>query len=322
MKELITFTNDEGVSVQFRDGIPTTDDGLAFYISQLSSVESRIYETKYANITYAELVPVDMSDPEWVDTVSYLSYDAVTMGKFIGSNGKDLPQVDVNSSITHIPVGYAGISYGYSLDELRKSQAMNMALDVTKGKMANRGFQEHAQRTAYLGDASRGMQGLFNNDNISTDNSTTTWSTASGAELFADCNAPIVTVNLNSQEVHIPNVLVLPSDRHALISGQRMDSGTDTTVLEYLKKNNFYTASTGKELRIVPRLQLQDVVTDGRIMAYELNDENLTMKMPMAFRSLAPQAEGLRIDIPCEYKFGGVEFRYPGSAHYRDMIAL
>ena len=322
MKGLITLTTDSGVKVQFRDGIPTCDDGLAFYISQLSSVESRIYEAKYSNITYQDLIPVDMSDPEWVDTVSYVSYDAVTMGKFIGANGKDLPQVDIDASITHIPVGYGGLSYGYSLDELRRSQAMNVPLDVNKGKMANRGFQEHAQRTAYMGDAARGMGGLFNNANVSTDNSTLTWSTATGAELFADCNAPLITVNLNSQEVHIPNVLVIPSDRHAIISGQRMDSGTDTTVLEYLKKNNFYTATTGQELRIVPRLQLQDIVANGRIMAYELNDENLTMKMPMAFRSLAPQPEGLRIDIPCEYKFGGVEFRYPGSAHYRDMIAL
>lgn len=322
MNKLITMDAGEGRTVEFRDRLPSMDDGLAFYISQLSSVEKRIYEAKYTNINFQELVPVDTSDPEYVDTVSYISYDAVTMGKFIGSNGKDLPQVDIDASISHVPVGYGGLSYGYSLDELRKSQAQRIPLDVTKAKMANRGHQEHAQRVAYSGDADRGMGGLFNNANVSTDNSTTTWSSASGFEIVADCNAALNTPWINSENVHLPNVLVLPSDRFAYISGTRMDSGTDTTILEYLKANNVYTATTGQELRIVPRLQLQDASANGRIMAYELNDENLTMKMPMPFRSLPPQAEALRINVPCEYKFGGVEFRYPGCAHYRDMIAF
>ncbi len=322
MGDMKTVTTDEGQTLSFRDGLPTKDDGLAFYISQLSSVESRIYEAKYTNINFQDLVPVDTSDPEWVDTVTYISYDAVTMGKFIGSNGKDLPQVDINASKTEIPVNYGAISFGYSLDELRKSQAINIPLDVTKGKMANRGFQEHMQNVAYFGDSDRGMEGLFNNSNVSSDNSTTTWSTATGAEIVADCCAVLDSVWNNSANVHLPGMLVLPSDRFAYISCTRMDSGTDTTILEYLKMNNIYTAMTGSELTIAPRLQLETASAEGRIMAYELNDENLTMKMPLSFRSLAPQAEALRIDVPCEYKFSGVEFRYPGCAHYRDMIAF
>ncbi|EPT3120951.1 DUF2184 domain-containing protein, partial [Pseudomonas aeruginosa] len=43
--------------VAFNDGLPTVDDGLAFYISQLASLESRVYEAKYAAINYAELIP-------------------------------------------------------------------------------------------------------------------------------------------------------------------------------------------------------------------------------------------------------------------------
>ena len=65
--------------------INSADSGLAFYISQLTNLEAKIYETKYRNIIYPELVPVDTSDPEWIDSVSYISYDAVTMGKFIAT---------------------------------------------------------------------------------------------------------------------------------------------------------------------------------------------------------------------------------------------
>ena len=113
--DLVTVTLDNGQAVSFDRNMPTVDDGVAFYISQLSSVESKIYETKYRNIVYQDLVPVDTSDPEWVDQISYRSYDAVTMGKFIGASADDLPQVAMNAKIDHIPVAYGGIGFGYSL---------------------------------------------------------------------------------------------------------------------------------------------------------------------------------------------------------------
>lgn len=54
----------DAYQVTFNDGLPTLDDGLAFYISQLANLEARIYEAKYAAINYDELIPVDTSLPE------------------------------------------------------------------------------------------------------------------------------------------------------------------------------------------------------------------------------------------------------------------
>lgn len=301
--------------------IQTIDDGLAFAISQLSAVESQIYETKYRNIVYADFVPVDTSAPEWVDEITYFSYDAVTVGKFVGANAKDLPQSDINAEKSTIPVFYGGNSYGYSLDELRKSQAMRLPLDSTKGRMSFRGFQEHAQRVAFSGDASRGVTGLFNNVNVQQDDSTVDWDTASGQEIIADMDQLLFAVWKNSAEVHVPNVLILPSERWAIINRTRMDSGTDTTILEFFMQNNLYKSLTGGNLTVRPNLEISTAGAGGieRMMAYELNDENLVMQMPMSWRAIAPQPSGLRIEISAEYKFGGVEFRYPGSAGYRDF---
>ncbi len=312
----------DGVSISFDEAIPTIDDGLAFYISQLAALEAKIYQAKYRNIVYQEFVPVDTSDPEWVDSIEYISYDAVTIGKFVGANARDLPQSDINANKSTIKVGYAGNSYSYSLDELRKSQAMNIPLDTAKAASSLRGFQEHCQRLAFRGDADRGMFGLFNNPNIQLSTSTVDWATATGPQIVADANAALIAVWQNSAETHLPNVLAMPSDKWAVLSETRMEPGTDTTVLEFLKKNNLYTAYTGQPLTIKPNFELKTAGTANvpRLMAYELNDENLVMKMPMAWRSLAPQPKDLQIKVPAEYKVGGVEFRYPGSAAYRDMV--
>ena len=321
---LVTMDNKVGSPITYDADmrIATADDGLAFYISQLSFVEAKIYETKYRKIVYQNLIPVDTSDPEWVDSVTYTSYDAVTVGKFIGANAKDLPESDITANISTIPVFYGGINYGFSLDELRKSQAMRIPVDTTKASASYRGFQEHAQKVAFFGDADRGITGLFNGVNVQSDNSVVNWATATGQEKVADMNGLLIKVWQNSAEVHVPNMLVLPSDHWAQISSDRMDTGTDTTVLEFLKKNNLYTDMTGQPLTVVPNYELKTAgaANAPRMMAYELDAENLTMKMPLPWRSVAPQPKGLRVDVPAEYKFGGTEFRYPGSAAYRDFI--
>lgn len=311
-----------GHSLSFVDGLPTTDDGLAFYISQLSSVEAKIYETKYGHIVYQDLVPVDSSDPEWADESTYISYDAVTIGKFIGSNAKDIPEADLTASKSSIPLFYGAIGYKYSLDELRKSQQLRMPIDANKAKASYRGFEEHAQRVCFFGDADRGTTGLFNGANIQVDNSTVDWATATGKEIAGDVDGVLSAVWIGSKEVHVPDTLLIPSNKWSILTSRNMDTGINMSILEYIKANNLYTSLTGKPLNIKPRIQLQDLGTagEGRMMAYELNDENLTFKIPMPWRAIAPQPEGVTVKVPAEYKMAaGTEFRYPGCAAYRDF---
>lgn len=314
----------DGRAIKFDDAMPTVDDGVAFYVSQLSNLEAKVYETKYRNIVYSEFVPVDTSDPEWVDQISYRSYDAVTMGKFIGANADDLPNVAMNAKIDHIPVAYGGISFGYSLDEMRKTAAMGMSIDAEGAKMSFRGYQEHCQRLAFQGDSGRGMYGLFNNPNVQLENSLTDWDDigTTNDEIVADMNGVLLEVWVNSREVHLPDTFVIDSARWAIISERRMADGTDTTILEFFRKNNLFTARTQQPLDIKSSLELNTagVGNVARMMAYEKTPENLIMKMPMPWRTLPPQSKNLRIDVPAEYKAGGVEFRYPGSAAYRDAI--
>lgn len=313
----------QGHQVQFNDGLPTIDDGLAFYISQLTAVEARIYDVKYRNIVYQNYVPVDTNIPEWADSFTYFSYDAVTAGKFIGASAKDLPEADINPGIHMAKVYYGGNAYHYNLDELRKSQQMNMPLDTLRAAASFRGFQEHAQRVAFFGDASRGLYGLLNNPNVQTVAGAIDWATATGQEKVFAINAILQQIWTNSAQTHVPNVLLLPPSIWINLNSTRMDTGTDTTVLQFLQNNNMSTAITGQPLVIGQLLELETAGAGGtrRIVAYELNDENLTMKMPFAWRSVAPQPEGLTVRVPAEYKFGGVEIRYPGAFAYRDLAA-
>lgn len=316
-------------SVSFDANLPTMDDGIAFYVSQLAHIETTLYKTPYAAIDYADLIPPVQGIPEWTDEWNYISYDGVTMGKFIGSSAKDLPRVTVSANKSRVNIGYAGVGYDYSIDEMRKAAQMRMPIDTTKAELAFRGSQEHMQRVAYFGDADRGMSGLFNNPNLALDNSTVDWSTATGQEIIDDMNSLLVEVWTNSKSIHLPDTLVMTPTRYATLSSRRMDTGTDTTILQFFMLNNLYTTRTKQQITIEPRYQLEaselaaNGVSNGgkdRMMAYEKNPRNLGMANPLPFRQTAPQIQGLNIAVDCEYKMSGVEFRFPFSGAYRDAL--
>ncbi|MFT0547487.1 DUF2184 domain-containing protein [Allopusillimonas ginsengisoli] len=317
-----------GQTVTFDSAIRTADDGLGFYISQLAQVEPRIYATKYPNINFQELVPLNSSIPEWVDSVDYLSYDAVTMGKFIGANADDLPNVALKAKKDSVPVGYAGNSFEYSLDELRKSQQLNMPIDITMAAAARRGAEEHMQRVAYFGDSDRGMDGLFNHSNVGSDATLSldwTATATTGKMILDEINGMIGDVWQQSKGVHVPDTMVMAANRWTILATtMATEYAPDKTLLEILQSQNLYTRMTGKPMTIVPRFQLEGAGASSkdRILIYEKNDENLVMYVPMFWRPTAPQPRNLKIKVPAEYKVSGTEFRYPMCAKYFDLAAM
>lgn len=335
-----TYTIDQGVerlgimpgqTVSYDAALPTIDDGMAFFISQLAYLEARIYEAKYPNIEFRDLVPVGADVPEWADRWDYISYDGVTMGKFITGASDDLPSVALNATKSSVPIGYAGNSFEYSLDELRKTTQMRMPIDVTMARLARRGAEEHMQRVAYFGDAERGMTGLFNNPNLAVENGTLDWlaPTTQPLQIVEDVNKLLTAVWTQSKGVHHANTLVLPASLYSYITTTYASKEyPDKSIYDLIREKNIYTARTGRPLMIAGRFQLEaaelakhgiTVPGTGRIMAYEFDAENLSMQIPMPWRPAAPQPHNLKIKVPAEYKMSGVEFRYPLAGRYRDL---
>jgi hypothetical protein len=58
----------------------------------------------------------------------------------------------------------------------------------------------------------------------------------------------------------------------------------------------------------------------ARMVVYERNERNLVMHIPMPILFHTPQVLGLETQVPAEYKYSGVEWRYPLSALYVDGI--
>ncbi len=307
--------------------IQTVNDAAHFMISQLAHLDKEVFFEAVPGVYYTEMVPMIAGVPEWADEYDYISFNAATMGKFIGASAKDLPNIGLNANKSKVKIGYAGNMFDYTLQELRKYSAMGMSVDGTKARFAYEGAKRHMQDVVFYGDKERGMTGLLNNANVTKVNSTVNWNTATAMEILNDINSTLRAVWTRSKTVHVPNALAIDPNRYAIIASKvASDINPQITVLDVLKMSNFYTARTGQQLSIFPAVHCSAAyraefgeTNKDLMMAYELTAQNLGYCNPIAFRPTAPQIQGTTIRVDNEYSVSGAEIRRPFSAIYKEF---
>jgi len=80
------------------------EDAGIFFAEQLNYVRTRLYERKSPAMRAFDMVPVSTEIPEWAETVTQRSYDAVGIAKVISNYADDLPRADVMASETIVKV--------------------------------------------------------------------------------------------------------------------------------------------------------------------------------------------------------------------------
>lgn len=325
-------TSDSAVNVHVPEkhfrSLANDSGAMAFFIGQLTGLQAQVYETIYPEIFYHELVPVNTDFPRGITDVAYRSYNAVTMAKFIGASADDLPRVALDAKISKVPVEYGGNVASWNLNELESSRLLGIPLDGLLLKEAFRGYQEFAQRVAFFGDKTRDMFGLLDHPNVPVTASTLNWATNTDNQLIVDeLDKAVKQVWEQTKGAFCPDVLLIPAEKFTKISSQRMEPGTDTSILNWYRENNF-ARSIGRELEIRPVFQLnaaemvKNGVADskGRIVAYTRDTRCVELFQPLPWESLPPQFDMLEVKVASHFKTSGTEFKQPLSGCYVDLI--
>lgn len=300
-------------------------DGIGFMISQLAYLEPTMYEQTYADLFFDKVVPIRTDIPEWANTYNYISYNSATRGKFVGAHGADLPTTALERMLHGANFGYGGLSLSYALDEMRKAVHLGMNLDSEQAQVAYRGAKEHQQEVVFYGDSSMNMTGFLNNEHVRVMTSKLATASATVTELADVVNSAINKIWKDSKQAYLPDTVCMDSALYARLAVERLSDTTNPiTALEYLTRFNLYSQlSGGARLQIIPmphlaadEMKAHDLTAKTTMVVYCKNPRFVTSFMPIAPRFIAPQAKGLEIITPMEYKFGGTEFRYPLSAMY------
>lgn len=308
------------------DGIVTgrdTQEAMSFLVSQLAYTEAQAFERKYTPMQYEELIPIDTSAGEYVDTIRYEIYDYAGRGKRTSGKGKDINLVDVAFADKSFRVMNGDIGYDYTQEELRRTAFLRKPISERKLVAAIDAYRRHMNDVGLFGETASGITGLFNNASVPQGNAPTGgWGSATPDNILADINALIQNVWANTAYNDFITDIVLAPSALSTISFKPRSTTSDTTILNFIKQNNIGKTQRGIDINFVPGYGLDTQGAGGtrRMMGYVKSDTRLVMHMPMPLRFLAPQMVGLSVQVPGEYKYSGVEFRYPKSAYYMDGI--
>lgn len=298
--------------------------GLAFLLSQLTAIESKMYEKKYKAITYPSIIPVSNEAGEWAESITYFYMDGAAVAEFVGTKSLNVPIAEIGTEKITVPVELGATGYEYSDEELRQAVQLNRPLTEMKASTARRAFEELAQRVAMNGDTTHNLPGFINNTNVTAatvvdPGSGTEWVNKTPNQILFDVNDFMGDIFVDTLQVERPDTLLLPTAQWNYIAGTPRSDNSDTTILQWLVANSPYLSSMES---VVPVTELAGAgagATD-RMMAYDKDIDKVVMHIPMPLRFTEPQRKGRGFEVPGEFKMGGIEFRYPGSARYADGI--
>lgn len=306
------------------------DSALYHFINQMTYLEEVTFKRQYIPTQAQELVPMDFRGGEHIDSVTYKVYDGAGLGRRKATGSGQVHTTAGAYALKTFPVVSGEQGYGYDTEELRKSAFMRQPVNEDKMVEAVEAYNRHINLVALFGEGE--LTGLFNNalvSNSAVANFTGNWANPStaAANILSDINTAINTVHRASGFNDYPTHLVVPSIAYSALVSRQLPN-TQVSVLEYLMKNNI-CSSNQRPFQIVSGYGLDSYTgssTAGsgggntRALYFVKNPLRVVMEIPLPQRFLAPQLVNFSVLVPGEYKYSGVEYRYPTSALYQDGV--
>lgn len=289
--------------------INDAQSALAFVVSQATHIEREVFSIPYPEITYARMIPVDTSAAEFAASVTFFTQDIVGKARFINGTADDIPLANIVRTKFEQSVFDAGIGYEFSITEIGQAAMYGRSLSTEGAAAARLAFEQMVDAVALAGDS--GIEGLYSTTGITSTAAAAAWSGATAAQILADVNAIIARIVAATGGIHWPNTLVLPLSQFSIIAGKQIDPTNDTTILDFIRKSNAYTARTGLPIEI-----FADVRLTNKAVMYKRDPMVLKLHMPMPLRFLAPQPINLQIRVPGMFRFAPLSIRQPKAVQY------
>lgn len=304
---------------------------LGFVIPQYYNIEQTIYTIKYPSFDYAALVPVITEGSEWSrGTVFFSADEGIGKAEFLNAAAFDMPYADVLRSQGLKQFQMAGIGYEWNLEEISVAAMEGRNIGDEKARSARLIAQRFLFGLAMTGGGEKGWTGLLNDPLVpvafvAADGSggLTTWASKTPDQILRDFNAGLSGIYSTTQETEIADTVLMPSAAWQYLAITPRTPGADGTILDYLVKNNIYTAQTGQQLTIRGLRTLDTAGAGGtrRMITYRRSPEVVRFHLPMPHRFLEPFRKGsMTYEVAGIMRTGGVEWRLPMAASYLDGI--
>jgi hypothetical protein len=284
---------------------------LGFVTHQRTHIESQVLKKPYPQILYPQLIPVDTSANAYAASITHFAQDAVGRAKFINGKGDDIPLVNLISSKYELGVNMAGVGYSFSLEEIGAAQAMGVNLSGDGADAARLAYEQLVDEVALVGDTTLGVEGLFNTTGITSAAAAQTFALGTPQQILVTINTAITAIYTQTQGIELPDTIILPYAQFADIATRQLSVDNPMTILEFIRRTNIYTVTTGQELKIVGHHRLT-----GRMVIYRRDPTVLKLHMPMPLQFIPPQFVNLEVKVLGMFRFAPISIRRPLAMRY------
>lgn len=294
----------------------------AMLAKQLEYVYAKTYDIKYPELKARRFIPIDTSVDSGAEFYTYRQWNMFGMAKLIANYADDLPRVDALAKEYPAPIKSLGASYGYSIQDMRRSAMSGAQLDARRARASRRAHEQAFDDVCAFGDAAAGLGGFLNNANVPIVGAVTgQWVTNSATplQMVEDLNTLVNSIVTATLETFVPNTLLLDNTSFLLLNSTPMSTtgDADKTVLRFFLDNNPYIS----DLDQWNKLNAAGAGGVSRAVAYMRNEEVLAAVEPQPFEQFPPQARNLEFVIPTHSRVGGVRIQYPLAIAYMDDLS-
>lgn len=302
-------------------------DDTVFFLRELESIDQRPYEVLFAAMLGRRYIPLQDGVDPTADVYTYRMYERHGQARTGGPGANDMEQVGVTGAERSANIKQIPVSYGWTVREIQQAAKVGKPLDQLTVRAAQAAVARKVDNLLAFGDATNNIVGIYNvaNVNLATASTKTVgqkWTDAEDpAKMLADLNTIVNATHGQLKQAGddaavFPRFLVVvPSNEYAIAASTPRSTTSDTTILKYAIQNNPWIES------IEEWWQGETAGAGGipRILCFPRDPLAVAAIIPSEFTSLAPQPEGLKINIPAYGSCGGVAARYPVAMQYMDL---
>jgi hypothetical protein len=301
-----------------------------FFSRELETIDTRTYDTKFPLLKGRMLIPKINGVGEWDEEYTYRQFTTFGEAEIIADDANDLPVADATGKEFTSRIKPIGMSYKYTIPEIRAAMQKNKPLDAMKARAALRATEELIDTLLAFGSTVHNMSGFANAATVDATTfvpvvkdggSDTEWDDPSADPelILSDINqiTSLLWGNLKeAQGINDKMTLVVPATQYAVIATMPIGDNVDKTVLRFALDNSPFLED------IVPWHKLTGAGDGGadRMICYVKDPQVLGALIPLEYQRQEEQLRGITYTVPTLASCGGTVVRYPVAMLYGDGI--
>ena len=295
------------------------------FLRRLEYFEKQVDRFDYPDLPFGDgkIVPFHTQNKPQYESFTYTQINGVGTFDLLRNYATSIPIVEIIVDEHSQRIHKWGSSYTYSDDDVRAFLLQGWNINPEKIYVVQEARRQKMNNLVAFGDPSIQMPGFVNHPAMLRSYSPSDIDrTSTPLEALQVMNDSVYAVVNLTNQVEKPNTLLIPLSRFNIISSRliQTDSGggmINKTILQHFLDSNPYIEE------VAPLTELEGGFLESKglgnkpiMIAYRRNPMKVRAKIFQPLTWLEPRRWGVDgWQRPCKFKFAGIEFRRPYSAH-------